>query len=651
MNADRRVFFISGAVALVFVLAAVLATGLVGRAFAAAQDWIVTHFGWFYILAVSVFLFFALWLLVSRHGAIRLGDDDDEPEFSYPTWFSMLFSAGMGIGLLFYGVAEPVLHFAEPRVGTVEANTVEAAKEAISTAYFHWGLHAWAVYVIVALGLAYFGYRHGLPLTIRSTLYPLLGRRIHGPLGDAVDIMAVFGTLFGVATSLGLGVLQINAGLAYNGWLGISTANQLILIAVIIAATTVSVFTGLERGIRRLSEANVALGVLLLAFVFVAGPSVFLLGAYVESVGHYLQTLLDASFRTTPYRGVEWQKAWTMFYWGWWISWAPFVGMFIARISRGRTIREFVAGVLLVPVAFTFFWFTVMGNTALHVELYGAGGMVRAVQDNVSTALFVMLDGLPWAGITSVLATLMVATFFVTSADSGALVIDILCSRGRTDAPAWQRVFWALAIGAVAAVLLLAGGLAALQAAAIITALPFAVIMLAIVASVLKSLRAEAPTAVATNGGPQIVLAEELAPETWRIDLAQTLGRPLAAPDERSPRRAAVEFVQTVVLPAFDELRAELKRHGRDVRLERHPQQAALLVLAGGRNEFSYVVHARAQPRASFSVAQASQPQFGAPMVDIVARGGLTRSLPMTAVDRHWLLRDFVEQYRAWREG
>jgi choline/glycine/proline betaine transport protein len=305
---NERVFLFSAVVAVLFVAVAVIATSPMSALFSALQSGIATRFGWFYILAVTSFLVFALWLLFSRFGAIRLGGDDDEPEFSYPTWFSMLFSAGMGIGLLFYGAAEPILHFAEPRAGTVPPRTVEAAKEALNTAFFHWGLHAWGVYAVVALGLAYFGYRHELPLTIRSMLYPLLGRRIHGALGDAIDVLAVFGTLFGVATSLGLGVLQINSGFAYNRWLDVSTTNQLLLIAGIIALTTISVATGLERGIRRLSEANVLLGVLLLAFVFVAGPTLFLLGTYVESVGHYLATLIDQSFRTTQFRGVEWRS-------------------------------------------------------------------------------------------------------------------------------------------------------------------------------------------------------------------------------------------------------------------------------------------------------------------------------------------------------
>lgn len=650
MAGDRRVFAVSGVVATLFVVATVFFTEPAGRLFAFLQEAIATRFGWFYILAVTGFLVFVLWLLFSRFGAVRLGADDDEPEFSYPTWFSMLFSAGMGIGLLFYGVAEPVLHFASPRAGTVPAGTVEAAKEALNTAYFHWGLHAWAVYAVVALGLAYFGYRMELPLTIRSMLYPLLGRRIDGAIGDAIDVLAVFGTLFGVATSLGLGVMQINSGLAYNRWLEVSTGNQLALIGAIIVLTTISVVTGLERGIRRLSEANVLLGVLLLAFVFLAGPTLFLLGTFVESVGHYLQTLLDASFRTTQFRGVEWQKAWTMFYWGWWISWAPFVGMFIARISRGRTIREFIAGVLLVPVLFSFFWFTVMGNTALHIELFGAGGMVKAVQSDVATALFVMLDKLPWSQVSTVLATLMVVTFFVTSADSGALVIDTICSRGRTDAPVWQRIFWSLAIGMVAAVLLLVGGLQALQAAAITTGLPFAVVMVLACVSLARALRAEAPPeAGRIAASPASAAPESNGTGDWRGELARMLARPRVASPSQAARRRVAEFVAQVLVPAFEDVGRELERHGRVTRIDRHGYHAALAVIAGGREEFVYWVRGRAAQRAAWSVAQASEaPRYDEAQVEIVVRGGVSRTVPLSTVDREWVLRDFLAEYGKW---
>ncbi|HLT75969.1 MAG TPA: BCCT family transporter, partial [Ferrovibrio sp.] len=494
MSVNRRVFWPAAIISLLFVLLAVLFTEPMAQRVAGLQDFIVTRFGWFYILSVTGFLIFALYLFVSPYGSIRLGADDDEPEYSYPSWFAMLFSAGMGIGILFYGVAEPVLHYAKPPASLgpgMQPETIESAKEAIHLAYFHWGLHAWAVYIIVGLALAYFAYRHDLPLTIRSTLWPLLGERIHGPAGDIVDILAIFGTLFGLATSLGLGVLQVNAGLDYLGLMSTGLTNQIWLIVGITLAATLSVASGLDNGIKRLSEINLGLALLLLLFVFILGPTVFLVSTLIENIGYYLQTLVGTSFRTTAFRGTEWQKSWTMFYWGWWISWAPFVGMFIARISRGRTIREFVGGVLFAPTLLTFVWFGVFGNTALHREIFGAGGMVEAVDADVATAIYVLLDQLPWPTISSALAAILVATFFVTSADSGALVMDIISSNGNPQPGLPGRIFWALSSGAIAIVLLMVGGLTALQTAAITTALPFACIMILMCWSVYRGLHAE----------------------------------------------------------------------------------------------------------------------------------------------------------------
>lgn len=486
---NKTVSFTAGGLILLFVAVASLFTESFGAQVSAVQAAIVGNFGWFYILAVAGFLMFALWLFISPYSAIKLGKDDDEPEFSYPTWFAMLFSAGMGIGLLFYGVAEPMIHFATPRIG--EGGTPDAAREAMNLAFLHWGLHAWGIYIVVGLALGYFAYRHDLPLTVRSALYPLLGDRIRGWPGHIVDIVAIFGTLFGIATSLGLGVMQINAGLNYLGLLNVGTTQQMVLILVITAIATASAVSGVGKGVRRLSELNMLAGLLLLAFVFLLGPTVFLLSTLVENIGRYLWTLPYTSFRTLPYSGADWQASWTMFYWGWWISWAPFVGMFIARVSRGRTIREFIGGVLFAPVAMTFVWFTVFGETAIHIEMFDGGGMAKAVADSVPTALFVMLDRLPLSTISSAIATLMVITFFVTSADSGALVIDIIGSGGDQDPPIATRIFWAVLSGVVAAILLLVGGLQALQTAAVTTALPFTIVMLLMCISLVISLREE----------------------------------------------------------------------------------------------------------------------------------------------------------------
>ncbi|WP_410808501.1 BCCT family transporter [Methanohalobium sp.] len=489
MKVNPFVFFVSAAVIVMFVVLGSVFTEPMRQFFNILQDSIISYFGWFYILAVAFFLFFIIWLYFSPYGSIKLGKDDDIPVFSNTSWFAMLFSAGMGIGLLFYSVAEPVQHFSNPP-GATAPESIEAARQAINLTFFHWGLHAWAIYIIVGLSLAYFGYRHDLPLSIRSTLYPLIGDRIYGVTGNIVEVMAIFGTVFGVATSLGLGVLQINSGLNYLGVLPESTFNQIILIIGITLAATISVVSGLTRGIRILSEMNLGFGFVLMMFVILIGPTIFLLSSFVQGTGDYLQNLISLTFNTDAYQGIEWQKSWTMFFWGWWISWSPFVGMFIARISRGRTIKEFISGVLIVPTVVTFIWIVAFGNTALYIELFGSGGLVQVVSESVPISLFALLENLPLTVLTSTLATIVVATFFITSADSGSLVVCILATGGDPEPSVYQRVFWAFSQGAVAAVLLLTGGLAALQTAAVTTALPFSIIMLFMCWSLVKGLKA-----------------------------------------------------------------------------------------------------------------------------------------------------------------
>jgi choline/glycine/proline betaine transport protein len=483
------VFFVSAGTILAFVVGAVIAPKRVQALFSAVLDFIATNFGWFYVLSVAAFLGFALWLIVSPFGRIRLGDDDSRPDFSNLAWFSMLFSAGMGIGIVFFGVAEPMMHFVAPPTGV--GRTGEAAKLAMNITFFHWGPHAWAIYIVLGLSLAYFSFRKKLPLAVRSALYPILGERIHGSAGHLVDILAVFGTLFGLATSLGFGAMQINAGLHHLFGVALSTNVQVVIIAVVTLAATVSLVSGLDRGIRILSEINLALAGLLMVVVFALGPTLFLLDSFADNIGLYLKSFIPRTFRTDPIVGNDWQKSWTLFYWGWWISWAPFVGMFIARISRGRTIREFVLGVLLAPTLVTFLWLTVFGDTALWMELFGGGGVSAAVEDNVATAIYAVLERLPLSGITSFLAALVVVLFFVTSSESGSFVVDMLTSGGHHDPPIWQRVFWAFTEGAIAAALLLAGGLDGLRSAAICTGLPFAVVLLLVAVSLYKALRAD----------------------------------------------------------------------------------------------------------------------------------------------------------------
>ncbi|MFB6264123.1 MAG: BCCT family transporter [Bradymonadaceae bacterium] len=517
MKVNKVVFFASAAVILLFVLFGAVFTETAHALTTTTQTVIATYLGWFYELAMAFFLGFVIWLLFSRHADIRLGAPGETPKYNYVTWISMLFSAGIGIGLLFFGVAEPLYHFTHPpHQHGFQPGSVHAAQHAIAVTFFHWGLHGWSLYVIVGLSLAYFGYRRDLPLTFRSTLYPVLEERIHDWPGDLIEVLAVFGTMFGVATSLGLGVIHVNTGLEMFGWLESSARNQILLIAVITLGATISVVSGLDRGIRRLSELNFALGIVLLAIVFALGPGLFLIRAYVQQIGYYLQHLVQLSLTTGAYApdaaglssNIDWQKAWTVFYWGWWISWCPFVGMFIARISRGRTIREFIVGVLLVPCAFITFWMSTFGNTALYLQKYDAGvaadvDLVARITDAEGTfqffrAFYVMLESLPWSTLTMGIATVSGVIYFITSSDSASLIIDILTSDNDPDPPVAQRIFWALTEGAVAAVLIATGGkkaLTALQTGSIAAAVPFSLVALAICYCLVVGLRRDEPSA------------------------------------------------------------------------------------------------------------------------------------------------------------
>ena len=487
---DRSVFFTASGLIVLFSFLGGVFSSESAVVFARLQNWLVVNVGWYYILVVAIFFAFIVYLALSRFANIKLGPDDSKPDYSYQSWIAMLFSAGVGIGLLFFGVAEPVTHFAQPPSG--EALTVGAAKNAMLFTYFHWGFQAWATYIIVGLSLAYFAFRQGLPLTIRSSLYPLIGEKIYGPIGSAVDVFAVLGTMFGVATSLGIGVTQVNAGLNYLFGVAISPEVQVLLIAAITVMATLSVITGLNGGIRRLSELNMVLAIFLLLFVLLSGPTAALLGAFVQNVGNYLGNFVPLTFNVYAYEPNEWIGDWTLFYWGWWISWSPFVGMFIARISRGRTIREFILGVLFVPAGFTFLWLSIFGNSALFLELSETGGEITsAVLSDMPTALYVFLEHLPFAPVICLLATLLIVTFFVTSSDSGSLVIDIITSGGNENPPVWQRIFWAISEGVVASVLLLAGGLGALQTAAISSALPFSIVMIFICVGLYRALQVE----------------------------------------------------------------------------------------------------------------------------------------------------------------
>ncbi|WP_288639628.1 BCCT family transporter [uncultured Comamonas sp.] len=526
--------------------------------FGSAQAWVVTNFDWFYTVAVTGFLVFLVLIAWSRYGDIRLGPDDAKPEFSFASWTAMLFAAGMGIGLMYFGVGEPLQHYLNPP--TQEAGTPAAAREALTSTFFHWGFQAWAIYGVMGLVLAYFGFRYNLPLTMRSGLYPLLQKRINGPIGHSVDAFALVGTIAGLATTLGYGALQLAAGLnLVTGWDTGTTAFRIAVIVVVVGLAGLSAASGLDKGVKRLSEVNLLITFALLGFVLLCGPTVFLLQAFSENIGNYLSSLVGMSLRTFTYEVAKddgWFGGWTILYWAWWISWSPFVGMFIARISRGRTVREFIVGVLFIPTAFNLLWMTVFGNGAIWIDTHVAQGALSATASNVDALLFRFFEYLPLAKAVSWIAVLLITLFFVTSADSGAYVVDAIASRGHPQSPVWQRLFWAVVLGVTAVVLLLAGGLKALQAMTLVTALPVAAIMVLLCIGLWRGMKADLAHA-----------GQDLAPATsfwtgqhWRKRLEQIVRQPTEADVNR--------FLKVSVLPAMQEVVAEMRKQGVDARVQ-----------------------------------------------------------------------------------
>ncbi|WP_239026450.1 BCCT family transporter [Novosphingobium decolorationis] len=490
-----------GAIAAIggLIVFALYDTDVATARFEAIQAFATHNFGWLFVATANVMLVTSAFLAISRIGHVRLGGADAKPTYSATSWFAMLFSAGMGIGLLFYGVAEPIMHFSNPPISsfsdpgaTLPQGLARNAQHAMGLTYLHWGLHAWSIYAIIGLGLAYIAYNRKLPLNLGTFLRAAFPR-IPTLVVDLVDIMAITATVCGVAASLGFGASQINAGLTLLFGAPEGGMVRAIIIVVVTALATLSVAMGLDAGIKRLSELNMGLALLLALFVFVVGPTVYLLDSFIQNLGYYFQRFIYLSTWTESYTDEDWQSSWTMFYYAWWVSWSPFVGIFIARISYGRTVREFISGVLIVPSLVTFAWMTILGDTALHIELFGAGGLSEAVNASMPDALFAFLGNFPLSGIVSGLAVVIVTTFFVTSADSGALVTAMIASGGHHEAGFVPRVTWAISIGALAGALLYGGGLQALKTAAIVTGLPFAAVLLLMCFGLIKMLLARVP--------------------------------------------------------------------------------------------------------------------------------------------------------------
>lgn len=626
---NPRVFWGASLIIGLLLVLAVLAPGASDRIFQTAQAWVIDTFGWFYIAAVAGFLGLVLILALGPMGVLKLGPDDAEPDFPYISWLAMLFAAGMGIGLMYFGVAEPIQHFISPPV--VEGGTFPAAREAMGITFFHYGVHAWAIYALVGLSLAFFAHRKGLPLTLRSGLSPLLGRRINGPVGDAVDIFAIWGTAFGIATSLGFGVSQMNSGLSYLLGIPNTAWVQVGLIAVVMVAATASMMSGVGKGVRRLSELNLILAILLMLFVLVVGPTNFLFKALVQNFGFYLDHFFERTFTLYAYEPRAWMADWTLFYWAWWIAWSPFVGMFIARISRGRTVREFILNVLLVPAGFTFLWMTVFGNTAISLDMGAAAGAIsQAVTADLSTALFHFLEELPGAAFTSALAIALVAVFFVTSADSGALVIDTLASGGADDTPRWQRLYWCLLLGLVAAVLLLAGGLGALQAATLVAALPFTVIMILISIGLVRQMNADL-------SGQTI--------DTEAPPLAEQLKRILAPASRRDIQRQ----IDRSGAPALETVREALAAEGLVVEVVRDEDGLSLTAPATHGRAFHYRLTARERPRPALTALDAPERRRTMEWRLSARSDDAARARDVTGFTRDQLVEDVLEHLQRWR--
>ena len=513
----------------------------------AAKSGIFANFSWFYVLAFSVFLGFLVILSVSSLGNIKLGNDEEEPEFGFLSWLAMLFAAGMGVGLMFFGVAEPLTHYlSDITTGSAE----HKQQEALLHTLFHWGIHAWAVYGTIALALAYFGFRYKLPLALRSCFYPLLKERINGKLGDLIDIMALLATLFGVITTLGFGASQLGAGLHQLGWISENSFSlQVVVIAVVMSLAIFSAISGVGKGVKILSELNLTLAFCLLIFVLVAGPTLYLLSAFSDNIGTYLSNLVQLSFKTYVYEQEHtgWFSGWTILYWAWWCSWAPFVGLFIARISKGRTIREFIFGVLVIPSMFGILWFTVFGNTAIWLNDGEAAGTLGQMISSPETLLFKFLDYLPLSGVTGLVSLVVISLFFITSADSGIYVLNNIASRDKSlAAPRWQAVMWGVLMSVVAIVLMQSGGLANLQAMTLLVALPFATLMLLMCFSLWKGLNADKkyfdtkvnPTSIFWTG------------DKWKERLEQMMNQ--------TQEKDILHFLKHTVLPAMRELRQEL---------------------------------------------------------------------------------------------
>ncbi|WP_295718853.1 choline BCCT transporter BetT [uncultured Halovibrio sp.] len=638
---NPTVFFGSSILIVFFALWTMFFTGAAEDAINTVLGWVSNTFGWYYFLTVVAYLAFVIIIAASRFGDIRLGPDHSKPEFNIVSWASMLFAAGIGIDLLFFCIAEPVSQFLAPPQG--EGGTVEAARHAMELTFLHWGVSGWGIYTLVGMSLAYFSYRHNLPLTIRSALYPIFGRGIYGPIGHVVDIAAVLGTVFGIATSLGIGVIQLNYGLAELFGLPETTWVQAMLVLMIVVFATLSAVSGVEKGIRRLSEFNMLLAALLVIFVLIAGPTIFLLNALVMNIGDYITGFISMSFNTYAFdQPTDWLNGWTIFFWAWWIAWGPFVGLFLARISRGRTIRQFTVGTLILPMTFMMVWMSIMGNSAIEMVMNGAESFGEQAMNNPASSIYMFMESLPWAGLTTIVVSILAIVFFVTSGDSGALVLSNFTSILRDvnhDAPVWMRILWASIIGLLTLALLMAGGLHALQSTVVIMGLPFSVVLFFIMVGLYKALKTESLKHRRPRPAPAGAFAgTDVNAPTWR----QRLTRAISFPDYNQ----AMRFLEQTVKPAMGEIEHELRERGVEAKIrgwDDDPRHLELDVDLGEEGRFTYQVWPRMATMPAFAIRPHAEHNNYCQLEVHLAEGG--QGYDLMDYTQSQIIEDILDQY------
>lgn len=645
LSINKTVFMGSAIVSILLIFWTITFPTYSENLLSSGMAWVSNHFGWYYMLVVAAYSIFSLFVGVSRYGDIKLGQDHEKAQFPFLTWAAMLFSAGIGIDLLFFGASEPLMHYLTPHSG-LTPESAESMRQALPQTFLHWGLHGWGIYALIGMTLAYFAYRKNMPLALRSALTPIFGERlVKGWLGDSVDTFGVVCTLMGIATSLGIGVLQANAGLTHVFGVADSKTVQSVIIVLVVVAAALSAMTGVEKGVRRLSEFNMITATMLLVAVLVLGNTTYLLNAFTQNIGDYFQTIVTKTFDVYAYdgqSGSDWKSAWTIFFWAWWVAWAPFVGLFIARISRGRTLREFVFGVMFIPLGFIFAWFSIFGNSAIELVANGATELGQIAVNNAPMGLFALFEYYPFSMILSFAGVIIGLVFFITSADSGALVLANLSSRGLTsdaDAPVWLRLFWAAATGLITLGLLFAGGFSSLQSVSVIAGLPFSLVLVLYMIAMWKSLKEEGNKRKANTVDTANVLNNG---KSWKARLQ----RIVSFPNKKQVQR----FLATMVLPAMQEVEAELNTEGLKTSLIKRDgtdggfEGLSLKVGLGTEDDFVYDVYLVKAERPNFTLATSSKQAAYYYRAEVFLNEG-SQEYDLVGYTKEQVLVDILNQY------